>query len=158
MIKDFTRRLFLRGGKPLPIRPPWALPENDFIARCSKCGACTSHCPQGILEPDHAGYPQVNFALGECTFCGVCLRQCPAGALVALPQAPPWRRKAIIAETCLNVLGTQCRTCGEQCEQRAIIFRPSPGGRTLPQLVTAACNGCGACFAVCPVQAIRILA
>ncbi|MGV1099682.1 ferredoxin-type protein NapF [Thiovibrio sp. JS02] len=156
MIKDFSRRLFLRGGKPLPIRPPWALPENEFVASCTRCGACLSHCPQQILEPDRAGFPRVNFSRGECTFCGECVRQCLPQALIALPGALPWRRKAVIAETCLNVRGIQCRTCGEQCERQAILFRPAPGGHTLPRLVVAECNGCGACFAVCPVQAISI--
>jgi len=156
MIKDFARRIFLQGGAPLPIRPPWALPENEFIARCNRCGDCLSDCPQQILEPDRAGYPQVNFAKGECTFCGACLRLCHAEALVVLAGAPPWQRKALITETCLNVRGIQCRTCAEQCEQQAIIFRPSPGGRTLPQLAMDQCNGCGACYRVCPVGAVSL--
>ncbi|HIJ89526.1 MAG: ferredoxin-type protein NapF [Desulfobulbaceae bacterium] len=158
MIMNPNRRLFLRGGKPLPIRPPWAVEENDFLKRCNRCGACLAHCPQRILDSDWLGYPMVNFGKGGCTFCGACVQECSEQALVMQSGVPPWQHKAVFSEACLNGQGIPCRTCGEQCDSSAIIFQPSPGGRILPQLVAAECNGCGACQAVCPVQAVSMLA
>ncbi|MDG4475643.1 ferredoxin-type protein NapF [Thiovibrio frasassiensis] len=157
MITNPDRRLFLRGGRPLAIRPPWSLSEDDFVKRCNRCRDCCSHCPQGILAPDLLGFPRVNFSKGPCTFCGACAQHCTPQALVMDTAAPPWLHKAVFAKTCLNGQGIPCRTCGEQCDSNAIIFPPSPGGRILPQLVTADCTGCGACYAVCPVQAIDLL-
>lgn len=49
---------FLRiGGRPGPllapgvIRPPGALAEDAFLARCIKCGQCMRVCPTGVLQP-----------------------------------------------------------------------------------------------------------
>lgn len=151
------RRLFLRGGAPLPIRPPWALPEDPFLARCNRCNNCLSTCPQHILVTDRLGYPMVDFSKAACTFCGACVRHCDGRALVVMDGIPPWRHKARFAETCLNSRSIPCRTCGEQCVSHAILFPPSPGGRSLPTLIPEQCNGCGACVGVCPVTAIRLV-
>ena len=35
-------------------------------------------------------------------------------------------------------------------------FRLVAGGHALPELELAACNGCGACVAPCPVQAMSV--
>ncbi|MBU2538243.1 MAG: ferredoxin-type protein NapF [Proteobacteria bacterium] len=150
------RRMFLRGGKPLPIRPPWALPENEFLTCCTRCGDCLIHCPQGILATDWLGYPTVNFSKGGCTFCGACVEHCSEQALVIVEGQPPWHYKAEFTKTCLNSQGITCRTCGEQCDNNAITFHPSPGGRILPQLTSTLCSGCGACCGVCPVTAITL--
>ncbi|EBZ8115558.1 4Fe-4S dicluster domain-containing protein, partial [Salmonella enterica subsp. enterica serovar Typhi] len=37
----------------------------------------------------------------------------------------------------------------------AITFRPTLSGIYQPQLDSQACNGCGACVAICPVSAIK---
>jgi len=157
MTMNSDRRMFLRGGKPLPIRPPWALPEDDFLTRCNRCGDCIVHCPQGILKADWLGYPMVHFGTGGCTFCGVCVEHCSVQALIIEEGLPPWQYKAFFSEACLNSQGIACRTCGEQCGSNAIIFRPSPGGRVRPRLDAMLCSGCGACCGVCPVAAITLV-
>lgn len=150
------RRLFLRGGAPPPIRPPWALPEEAFLARCTRCNGCLAGCPHHILVADRLGYPVADFTHGACTFCGECVRQCADQALVVQEGLPPWRHKPRFAKTCLNSRAIPCRTCGEQCGSHAILFPPTPGGRNLPELITERCNGCGACVGACPAQAIRV--
>ena len=66
-------------GKPAPVRPPWALPEERFreVCRPAEMPDCVAACPQAILTTDDAHYPLVNFAHGECTFCHACVEACP---------------------------------------------------------------------------------
>ena len=33
----------------VPLRPPGALPENDFLATCIRCGRCVDACPANAL-------------------------------------------------------------------------------------------------------------
>ena len=158
-----SRAEFLRGdfsGRSRSLRPPWALPEAGFVAQCSRCGDCLRACPQDILEKGRGGFPQVNFTWGECTFCGDCVRACNAGAFAVGPRQaavrPPWTARATIDAGCLARRGIACRSCSDHCPAAAIRFRLIVGGAALPELDAAACSGCGACVAVCPVQAIHI--
>ena len=156
-VESVSRRHFLRGGKPLPIRPPWALPEDEFVKVCSGCSVCIAHCPQQLLVAHADGFPVVDFMHGPCTFCGECAVNCPDGALLRENGAEPWRLKARVGNGCLARLGTFCRSCGELCEVAAIRFRPQAGGPVSPEIDDSLCTGCGACFQVCPVRAIRIV-
>jgi len=156
-VDSISRRHFLRGGMPLPTRPPWALPEDDFLNTCSRCSDCIEHCPQQILVQNADGFPVVDFEQNQCTFCGECVDRCPAGALLREVGVDPWKLKARVGKGCLAKLGTFCRSCGEECEVAAIHFRPQPGGPVSPEIDDCRCTGCGACFQVCPVRAIRIV-
>jgi len=151
------RRDFLRGRKsstsPVP-RPPWALVAGDFEDRCTRCGDCLRVCPTAILVAGDGGFPTVDFSRGECTFCGDCAAACTPRALLREAGREAWNQRARIGEACLAQRGVECRICGEACGVGAIRFRPRVGGVALPQLDEAACNGCGACLAPCPVQAI----
>lgn len=156
---DVGRRAFFRGqARPKSEnRPPWALAENEFIDRCTRCGDCLKACPTHILVVGDGGYPTVSFAIGECTFCGDCLHACHPGALRRdIPEQPAWPYKALIEESCLPRHGVECRVCGDYCEPRAIRFAPRLGGSPLPKLDAERCTGCGACVAPCPATAIRI--
>lgn len=156
MVVDLCRRLFLARGRPLRIRPPWSGNEEDFVGKCSGCGICVEVCPEKILEIGGGNYPWVNFAVGHCTFCGACRQHCPEQALGSGDDESPWPCKAIIGSGCLAHQGTTCRSCGEHCQDAAITFRPDLGGSSQPLVNTDQCSGCGACVAVCPVQAIYI--
>ncbi|MDD5674439.1 MAG: 4Fe-4S binding protein, partial [Chitinivibrionales bacterium] len=43
------------------IRPPGAIPENQFLARCIACGQCLKACPTNALQPctAQAGLPRL---------------------------------------------------------------------------------------------------
>lgn len=156
-----SRRAFFRTGlrtDESAIRPPWALAERDFIARCTRCGDCLRSCASGIVVAGDGGFPRVDFGRGECTFCGDCVTACIPAALRRDGDAAPWAYVAAIGEACLAPRGVECRVCGENCDARAIRFRPRLGGVALPELDAAACTGCGACVAPCPTQAVKIVA
>jgi len=165
---DMSRRFFLRGqvagsSKVIstPIRPPWAFNESLFIENCSRCSDCISACPQGIIFTGDAGFPEVSFKQGECTFCADCVKACKTGALdtsVLSQQVAPqaWDLDVSIQSNCLSLNAVVCRACGDNCETQAIQFKLKVGGISEPQISQDDCTGCGACVAVCPVDAVKI--
>lgn len=161
-IEVVNRRQFLRGdirGTRLPRRPPWSVAESDFIASCTRCDACIEACKEAnILYRGSGGYPEISFAQTGCTFCGDCLQSCETGALLAAHPAPSlaWDLRAQIKPNCLSSNGIVCRACGDACDTRAIQFQLQTGGRATPAIDQTLCNGCGECFAVCPVHAVEI--
>ena len=71
------------------LRPPGALAEGDFLARCIRCGECMKVCPNDALHPTltEAGMeglwtpvlaPRVGYCESSCTLCG---DVCPTGAI-----------------------------------------------------------------------------
>ena len=100
----------------------------------------------------------MDFSAGGCDFCRACVQVCKPQALGvnATADSAPWTLTATILESCLSLNGVVCRACGEACDPRAIRFRPELGGVARPLLEREACTGCGACFAVCPVKAVKI--
>jgi formate hydrogenlyase subunit 6/NADH:ubiquinone oxidoreductase subunit I len=76
-----------RGEKN--IRPPGALDEGPFLARCIRCGTCMKVCPNNALQPalGEAGVeglwtpvvaPRIGYCASSCTLCG---EVCPTGAI-----------------------------------------------------------------------------
>lgn len=138
------------------IKPPWSGNSEDFQAACDACGDCIKACSNNILVPGKSGRPRVDFSQGDCTFCGSCAESCRQGALLYKPSGPPWRIKAKINKECLAKNNVICSICAEQCEKRVITLSAISEGNREPQIMTESCNGCGACYRVCPVQAIEM--
>lgn len=162
MKDNVSRRALLFGrrgpsGQDDVIRPPWALAADLFAGKCTGCAACVEACPENILILDTRKKARVDFSKGECTFCTDCAVPCKDGAIVITDLDQPWSLQVSIEGTCLAMKGVECRICDDQCDPRAIRFRVTSGGVSLPQLDQDVCTGCGACVAPCPVGAIEIL-
>ena len=73
------------------IRPPGAMPEEEFQRRCIKCGQCIRVCPTNVLQPAsiHLGFvnmwtPVMNNRIGTsgCQMkCVACSQVCPTAAI-----------------------------------------------------------------------------
>lgn len=136
-------------------RPPWAIPDPLFTDQCTRCAECIRQCETGVLTTGEGGFPIADFSRAECTFCRRCADSCTLPLFQAAQQAP-WSIKAEIGPNCLSACGTECRSCQDVCEVRAIRFIPQAGGVAKLALDTAVCTGCGACVSICPVQAVRM--
>jgi polyferredoxin/ferredoxin len=78
---NFSRKL---------VRPPGAVEESQFLAKCVKCDECIKSCPTNVLQPatfEEAGIeglwtPVMNFNIGHCQLkCTMCSMVCPTGAI-----------------------------------------------------------------------------
>ncbi|MBI6546388.1 MAG: hypothetical protein HY692_06305 [Cyanobacteria bacterium NC_groundwater_1444_Ag_S-0.65um_54_12] len=65
-------------------RPPGALPEPEFLRRCTRCGDCSRFCHFAALRPDPDGLPWLwDPASHPCYRCEgfPCIAACSTGAL-----------------------------------------------------------------------------
>ena len=157
---NLSRRSLLRGRTPTtppPIRPPGALTEAEFTAKCTTCDECVTACPEGIIFRGSGGYPEVDFRQGECTFCMRCIDVCADGALSERTQ-PPWQLELRVLDSCLARRQVVCQTCADVCEAGAIRFSPQIGSVATPRIDKDSCTGCGACIAACPEDALEAIA
>jgi polyferredoxin len=140
---------FAAQRNALLIRPPGALDEDYFLARCIRCGECMKACPTNALHPalGEAGLeglwtPVMVPRIGYCeTSCVLCSQVCPTGAIWEITsQEKGWAAgsghdaKPIHVGTaffdrgrCLPwAMATQCIVCEEWCptSPKAIYLQP----------------------------------
>jgi len=134
---------------PRLIRPPGALDEKNFLARCIRCGECMKVCPNNALQPalweggvEGLWTPVLVSRLGYCEpSCVLCGQVCPTGAIWEITQAEKgWigstsqkNSKPIRLGTafydrgrCLPwAMGIECIVCEEWCptSPKAIYLR-----------------------------------
>lgn len=159
MSQSISRAQFIRGnfsGKHCYIRPPWSKQEIELVSNCSRCNDCISACPENILTTDPKGFPKIDFKQGECTFCAECVSACQADVFTNDTDSSPWSLTASITSKCLPLQGIVCGRCAEECETAAISMKLIAGGITIPQLNIETCSGCGACYRICPTNAIEL--
>jgi polyferredoxin len=155
------------------LRPPGALDEKTFLARCIRCGQCLKVCPNNALQPalTEAGFeglwtPVLAARIGYCEpSCLLCGQACPTGAIWEFTAAEkgwaPTSANPIRIGTafydrgrCLPwAMSTECIVCEEWCptSPKAIYLRPA-GDVRQPYIDPARCIGCGACEYACPVK------
>lgn len=132
------------------LRPPGALDEEYFLARCIRCGACIKACPNNALHPSfsEAGIeglwtPVLVPRIGYCeTSCVLCSQVCPTGAVWEITEKEkgwsldlgrsdkPVRLGTAFYDRgrCLPwSMATDCIVCEEWCptSPKAIYLRPA---------------------------------
>lgn len=136
------------------VRPPFAIPELDFLISCSRCGDCVEVCPTAVIFPLSARYgatavgtPAMDLANRACLMCHdwPCVAACEPRAL-RLPPLP------VAGEA-----GEEARGAVREEEQESA----EATGIPLPRLAraridTSSClpylgPECGACSHSCPV-------
>ena len=157
-----------------PLRPPGAVPEEQFAGVCIRCGNCTAACPSGIIHPDvtyQGGFagllaPTVHYTEKDeycLEDCNLCTQVCPSGALQRLDL--PTKNRYIVGEAlvdtniCLLTLGKkECDVCEVACPFKAVSIKWDDNAYiSYPDIDTDKCNGCGACQVACPTDPVKAI-
>lgn len=163
------------------IRPPGALPEEDFLAACIRCGLCVRDCPYDTLvlaelgiDGAATGTPFFTARDIPCEMCDdiPCVVACPTGALdhdlTNIDDARMGLAVLIDEEKCLNALGLRCDVCYRVCPviDKAITLERRHNERSghhaifMPIVHSDHCTGCGKCEKSCVLpgeSAIKVL-
>jgi len=141
------------------LRPPGAVPEEIFPAKCIRCGRCVEVCPyRSVVMLDiragvHAGTPLIKVENIPCYLCMKCVDVCPTGSLTRVSQEGTRMGLAVIDKfSCAAWLGTTlCRTCYDKCPfpEKAIRL-----DRLKPVVSGEYCTGCGICTNACPITTV----
>ncbi len=160
LMRPFFRNLFKSSfDLRYPLRPPGAVPEDEFIRRCIKCNKCAQVCPYNSIKMLHLeawekfGTPVIIARETPCYLCMECPPVCPTGALdTTLTEKKHVRMglAVIDKEKCLPFMGVICRSCFEHCPmyREAITLEDE----RYPVVVEQKCTGCGICEHVCPAE------
>lgn len=157
-----------------PLRPPGAVPEEQFAGVCIRCGNCTASCPSHIIHPDvtyEGGFagllaPTIHYKDKDkyCKEdCNICTQVCPSGALQHLDL--PTKNRYIVGEAlvdtsiCLLALGKkECDICEVACPFKAVSIKwDNDAYISYPDIDTNKCNGCGACQVACPTNPVKAI-
>ena len=150
-----------RGGV---LRPPGALPEEDFVRTCILCQECVRVCPSGGLKPTTLeagvaawGTPRLVPLTGACTrnpSCPhLCAQVCPVAAIRPIaPEQVKIGRAVVDQALCLAWdQQVKCLVCVEACLVEAAQMY---NGRIIVD--PTRCTGCGRCENACPVAGAAI--
>jgi MauM/NapG family ferredoxin protein len=149
------------------VRPPGAVPESGFSARCIACGQCMKACPTGAIQPCtlsdgfHRLYtPKIAARVGGCEEkCHLCGYVCPTGAIRKLTYEEKRFVKigtaVIDRHRCLAwEQNRECVVCDEVCPYNAIttmFIETTTGPFRVPVVDEDLCLGCGMCEQHCPI-------
>ncbi len=160
------------------IRPPGALPEDDFRDKCIRCMECVRVCASsgGCLQPsgiqnsiDDLWLPVAEMRLGYCEYeCNLCTQVCPTEAILPLTLTEKQKTPIGLAHFDKNLCipysqNEECLVCEEHCPtpDKAIKFderdyTDPKTGKTrkvkYPYVVKELCIGCGICVTKCPLE------
>lgn len=151
------------------IRPPGALPEDQFVDRCLRCSECMKVCPTNGLQPalTEAGLeglwtPVLVPRVGECTKqCNLCSQVCSSQAIqpfdvkekehIYIGTAVIDRSQCIMWNFDPKRSNSRCMVCDECCSYHAVYWE-SVDGIVRPFVDKHKCVGCGICENNCPIQ------
>lgn len=152
------------------VTPPGVQSREDYLKRCTACGACIAACPSGVLTTSikeyglrHALVPVMDFDRSFCRYdCVKCTEVCPTKALSNLTvkekHSTVIGKARVAAENCmLYADGTFCGICERRCPRHAITIITNSDGRKMPQIDSDLCTGCGQCSYACPSEPYRAI-
>ncbi len=159
------------------LRPPGALPEEDFLGACVRCGLCVRGCPYDTLKlaPFGAslatGTPYFVARDVPCYMCEdiPCVAACPTDALskqlTDIRAADMGVAVVTGTDTCYSINGiAHCQACYLACpiKDEAITMEMKQDGKRVyfePTVHRDKCTGCGKCEKDCVVEeaAIKVL-
>ena len=152
------------------LRPPGALPEEEFLKRCINCGQCGEACPNRCIK--YFGHengleamdtPYIVPREKACILCMKCGDVCPSGAIQpiareakAIVDNVAMGRAVVDEHLCLSFQGKTCGVCYRACPLPDVALRV---GRLEQPHVLDECVGCGLCERSCiqMPQAIRVI-
>ena len=150
--------------EPPVLRPPGAVAETDFLARCIRCARCQDACAKGCIrlagpgDRTHAGTPFIDASTSACNLCLACTTCCPTGALQPVAAAAEVRmgRARVDERTCVSHNGTgACGACYTACPLRGRAV--TVGLRNRPYVRGEDCVGCGLCEEVCILKGAKAI-
>jgi len=146
------------------IRPPYAIPELDFLLACTRCNACIEACPHDVIFPlaarlgaDVVNTPALDLLKKGCHLCDdwPCVSVCKVNALV-FPEVDQddyvkinkFATAEIDTSSCLPYSGPECGACESACPVKgALVFE-----REKPDINLEFCVGCALCREACIVE------
>lgn len=149
------------------IRPPGALNEKEFIARCIRCQRCSEACEPKTIKLFGGGYGKLKgtpYIIPEekgCTMCLRCTTNCPTGALRKLTKITEVNIGDAVVDKrlCVSHNGSGiCGACFTVCPLRGKAITQEVFNR--PVVHKEYCTGCGMCEENCIVKgdkAIRVI-
>jgi MauM/NapG family ferredoxin protein len=145
------------------VRPPGALPEDEFLKRCIRCFLCGEACPHraikfaGIEDPLAFKTPYVATRYAPCWLCMECTKVCPTGALREVkPEKEEVLEKVrmgvakVNEHLCIAYNGQVCGICYWRCPLKDIAIKRGRHDRPIVQ--EERCVGCGVCDHVCIID------
>jgi len=149
------------------IRPPFAIPELEFLLACTRCDACIKACPYDVIFPlspsngaEVMNSPALDLLNKGCHLCDdwPCVNACETGALkmvvpepdneqelAVVSQLPKLAKVRIDEDTCLPYLGPECGACASACSvEGALLWQMER-----PTINEEICTGCAMCREAC---------
>ena len=140
-------------------RPPGALPEPDFLDKCTRCNDCMEACTPGAIYKHFDPMSKANLTpiiaqdVIPCELCEdtPCVTACQEDALVLEKGETAIVGKVqIYIDNCLtwNGIDSECSECYDNCPLPEKALKIDKDGHM--RVLNSLCTGCGLCTHVCP--------